>query len=70
MLGVVHSRRYTNVLSWEWVGCKGYVGGNRRELMYRHAAQFICTTPCKLYMYLVFLTAELLSAMHASEPLM
>ena len=32
MLGVVHSRRYTNVLSWEWVGCKGYVGGNRREV--------------------------------------
>ena len=31
MLGVMHSRRYTNVLSWEWVGCKGYVGGNRRE---------------------------------------
>ena len=30
MLSVVHSRRYTNVLSWEWVGCKSYVGGNRR----------------------------------------
>ena len=27
MLGVVH----TNVLSCEWVGCKSYVGGNRRE---------------------------------------
>ena len=34
MLGAVHSRRYTNVLSWEWVGCKGYVGGNRREMCF------------------------------------
>ena len=31
MLGIVHSRRYTNVLSWESVGCKSYAGGNRRE---------------------------------------
>ena len=31
MLGVVHSRRCANVLSWEWVRYKGYVGANRRE---------------------------------------